>query len=352
MIDAGGKSSRRLVVTVSDRFFFPGTVATVNSVLHFQPDADVVVVNNNLHQEGLTTAQKALFTGARVRVLDASYFEHPSRKLAAWELKAHAASDLTAGYDVLIGIDSDCILCAPIEDVIAQALCTQKFYGGSDGQTHYDVPYRAYGIRTPVTNPKYMSSSLYVCALSPRNRRIVELWSQHCNNAIFGGGERYPGHGDQGVLNAILYKHLGPQGVQLLNNPVWSQHGRYWSDSLIVVNGQLWHSSANGPQRSLHCGGTEKFWTARHLEMVHSNPRQRINYAWFLMFLWFGECAFRSAAGSSAAPCDILPSEFWHLAHAPGNFRGELALIGGTLGMSLPHVEEGIQKLADSFAGK
>jgi hypothetical protein len=97
-----------LFLTVTDGFFFPGTVATVNSVLHFHPEARICVVNNHIQNASLSADQRRMFESAGVSVVDASRLAKPGRKLAAWELKAYAATDLAADNDVAVGIDSDC----------------------------------------------------------------------------------------------------------------------------------------------------------------------------------------------------------------------------------------------------
>ncbi len=275
-------------LTVTDGFFFPGTVATVNSVLRFHPEARVRVVNNHVQKAPLTAEQRRVFENAGVELVDASALAKPGRKLAAWELKAYAAADLTANDDVLVGIDSDCVMCGRIDDVIEEAVRTGKFLGGKDSRTHYDESYRVYGIETPVTNDSYMSASLYTCALTPANREILNEWAVCCDRAIFGGGGVYPGHGDQGVLNAIIYAKRGTEGVRTLENRLWSQHHCYWQEPLELRDEVLYNPIAGAIQRSIHCGGTEKFWSTRHLDKLKTAPKHSVNFAWFLALLWFG----------------------------------------------------------------
>src|SRR5579884_2008433 len=141
---------RLVFVTVTDSFFFPGTLATVNSVLRFHPEARVCVVNNHVQKASLSAEQKQVIETAGAQVVDASVLGRPGRKLAAWELKAYAAADLTTTDDVLAGIDSDCVLCGRIDDVIAEAVRSGRFLGGRDGRTKYDDSYKVYGIATPV----------------------------------------------------------------------------------------------------------------------------------------------------------------------------------------------------------
>ena len=58
-------------------------------------------------QQRAEPAQSALLKNNGVTIVEATELKRSGRKLAAWELKAYASSDLTDGYDLLAGIDSD-----------------------------------------------------------------------------------------------------------------------------------------------------------------------------------------------------------------------------------------------------
>ena len=282
---------RVLHLTVSDAGFFPGTVAAVNALLAFHPQAEVCVVDNHLHKRGLDSAQRAVLENAGVRVVRAEALARTGRKLAAWELKAYAAADMNGDHDELIGFDSDCVLCGPVGDVVAAARETGAFHGGKDRPPPYDESYRAYGIEPPAWNNHYFSTSLYVCALTAENRRVLARWAECCDRAKFGGGGVYPGHGDQGVLNAVLYAERGGDSARVLDNRLWSQHGAYyWKGRVALRDGALFNEDAQMPQRSLHCGGAEKFWTTAHRDRVEKHPGHAPSFAWFLRHLWFGRC--------------------------------------------------------------
>lgn len=283
---------RHAFLTVTDSDFFPGTLATVNSVLHFHPEADVFVIQNETR--GLTEPQTRLLqTGGRVTLLGSSRFQTEGRHIGAWELKAYAAHDLCGPYDVIVGIDSDCLLCSSVDAEIRRCHSTGGFLGGRDGDgPDYDDAYRVYGIVPPVRNSRYMSASIYFCAVNPVNRGILKRWAECCSAAIFNGCGPHPGHGDQGVLNALLFAHDASATVELLENDLWSQHWVYWDSIIGYENGAFRNWSAGGQtQRSFHCGGAEKFWAPQHRDRVlDGNALQTYPYAWFLAMLWFGPC--------------------------------------------------------------
>ena len=226
---------RTAFLTVTDDRFFVGTLAAVNSILHYHPDAEILVVNRT--DAGLNDHQRHLLERANVRVLDSDLFRAEGRHIGPWELKAYAARDLAPRYDLLIGIDSDCVLCAGVGDVAHRALETGLFTGGQDGSgVTYDESYAPYGIPPGAYNPHYMSTSLYFCPTTPENREILDRWARCTNEAVYNHRGPYPGYGDQGVLNSVIFARRGADGTDMLENETWSQHGTYW-DSILVHDG-------------------------------------------------------------------------------------------------------------------
>ena len=300
-----------LFLTVSDHFFFPGTLAAVNSIFYFHPDARICVVNNNIDKQGLTPEAQQLLTEQGVRIIDAQFFEQPARKLAAWELKAYAACDLSTDHELLIGFDSDLLLCSPIDDIMESAMNSAQWFGGKDGDgIDYDRDYACYGIEIPARNNVYMSTSLYFCPLTAQNRHILALWAEYTNQAEYNGQGNCPGHGDQGVLNAILYRETISKNVSLLPNNLWSQHWSYWKDKVSFTHGQFINESHNNQQqRTFHCANYEKFWERGHIQRIRDgHGDQLMPYAWFLFMLWFGTCRSETLKATR-----YLTQECWHL---------------------------------------
>lgn len=305
---------RLAFITVTDASFFPGTLAAVNSILTFHPDADVYVIDSAL--EPLTPSQVACFAGAaRVHVVDARRFHAPGRRLDAFELKAYAPHDLCDGYDVIAGIDADCVLCSEVSDVVGRCHERGGFAGGRDGDgtghgVFYDESYRAYGFPVPVRNPCYMTTSLYFCAVTPQNREILARWVACTNQAMYNGLGPYAGHFDQGLLNAVLFAGGRTADVELLDNRLWSQHGDYWESVVHYRDGRFLNVSAWGQrQRAFHAGGPLKPWLVTHRERVFEGGElQMPNYLWFLAMLWFGPCG-----QWSEDPYEYLPDGSRHL---------------------------------------
>ena len=315
---------RHAFVTVTDYHFFPGTLATVASVREFAPDADIYVVQNDKHP--LSAPQAACFERVeQVRFLNSSSFASDGRFINAWELKAYAVYDLCSEYQVIIGIDSDCLLCSSVNDEITRCFERGGFLGGRDGDgADYDESYRVYGIETPAHNSCYMSTSLFFCAVNDTNRQIFHRWVDCCNSAVFNRTGPYPGHGDQGVLNAVLYAADRVHTVEILENSLWSQHWAYWDSIIEFHDGQFLNHSAGGrEQRSFHCGGAEKYWMREHRDRVLArNPLQTYPYLWFLTMFWFG-----AARNWKIDPYQLLPPASHHLAEDLVNFLPQIMQI-------------------------
>lgn len=307
---------RILALTVTDRNFFAGTVAAVNSLLHYAQNwpknwtlAVRVVTYGTLPPEQIAAFEVAQNFG--VKLLPQQLFSKPERLLGAWQLKSYAAADLITDCDCLIGFDSDLVFCSDVADVLKQAIEDGNFYGGADyadasnpGIT-YPASYAVYGI-TPGLVAPYMSTSCYFCAARPNNVQILQDCAVKTNKAAYGpqAEKIYPGHGDQGVLNAVIAAATGGKNVKLLPNRLWSQHGPAHVDRIEFDDNRLVNVSAGGvAMRTLHACGSIKFWTPRY-SAEKLGALKRWPYAQFLRFLYFG-----------AVPC-ISAARFKHLPRA------------------------------------
>lgn len=312
---------RVLAVTVSDRKFFVGTLAAVNSLLHYAeqfPDdcsLDVAVISSGQYNEALTPPQiELLQRGSQfgVKYRPHTDFAKPGRVLGAWQLKAYAPADMAAGYDLVFGFDSDLVFCSSVHDVIRKCLADGKFRGGKDGNgITYTREYAPYGI-SPGLKAPYMSTSCYFCPITPLNLAILQDWALKTNTAKYGPQTQkiYHGHGDQGVLNAVIAAHTGAKNVETLDNATWSQHWRYDTDVVEWDGANLINYTADRqPMRTLHCGGTQKFWTSEHAKKrLNGGQSQRWAYAQFLRFLHFGKLS-----KWDNDPFQVIPGDYSHL---------------------------------------
>jgi len=311
---------RVLALTVSDRVFFSGTLAAVNSLLHYSANwpadwvLDIAVVSSGEYNEALTAPQINMLTRGGVQVYKHTDFTAPGRVLGAWQLKAYAANDLAQRnqHAVIIGFDSDLLFASDVRDVVTQCHADGNFCGGEDGKgATYTAEYAAYGIPAGLSAP-YMSTSCYFCPLTDTNKHILHEWAEKTNTAKYGPQTTkvYAGHGDQGVLNAVIAAHTRAVNVVLLPNALWSQHWRYETD-VVEWDGQhlVNYTASKQPMRALHCGGSDKFWTPAHsARRLNGGQSQRWSYAHFLRFFHFGPLSVWDID-----PLMVIPAEHLHL---------------------------------------
>lgn len=276
------------VTALLDDSSFPGAVATVNSILHFHPRSDVVVVVDSANP--LSAPQVQCFRASeRVRIVESRELQRAGRRIGPGELKAYAACDLLRGCDVLVGIDPDSIVCSAVDDVVAACHESKGFWG-------------------PSHDPPCIRTSLYFVANTPENQSVLERWVEACTAAPFEGAGELAGDGDQ-VLDAVLHAAGAAKRIHRLDDALWSQHGGSWSSAIELRGGVLVNRSLGVRQRAFQVGGPEKFWTLAHRErLLGGHALQTHPYVWFLTMLWFGRC--RSWA---ADPYDYLPPDSRHL---------------------------------------
>lgn len=304
-----------LFLTVSDKNFFIGTLATVNSILKHHPEADIGIVDyNSFLPEGLSEDQKIFLQScSNIKIYNRENFMRENRVAGGWQFKTYAVSDILNSdqYDIIIGIDSDCCIVSNLQDVINTCLIDGKMRGGQDGAgPFYDDSYAPYGFDTNVQNRKYMSTSLYFVPNNILNKNILQDATIFTNKAVYGPQSEkiYPGHGDQGVLNAAIYKNTKGENVELLENEIWSMHWTYDSTIAVYENDQLTNKTYfNKPFRSFHSPSMGKIWTKGYSERNQIN--QEWIYASFLNYLFLGEICL----AHNDAPFKIISADHGHL---------------------------------------
>jgi hypothetical protein len=286
--------------TTTSQGYFPGTVAALSSIRTFHPHAPIHVFGESKKPP---TAEQAEYLRAVEGVQYLAAADVPVGRIRdAWQLKAHAASYLAQKYqDVLIHLDSDALLCASIAPLAAEARAQGVPVGGRDGKgplyrypefAHYQTLCGAEGGVEPRRNAHYVSTSVLVLPLPPL-REILMLWSQAVDHATFGPAtdreKLYPGYGDQGVFNAILFhKGITPH---LIDNEQISEHWCHGQAAVTFREGRFWKGEK--PQFAFHSvGDIPKFWTAGYRDRVRKNQNLEPVYLYWLYQLFDGPCGF------------------------------------------------------------
>jgi hypothetical protein len=257
--------TRLAFVTVADRSCFPGTLATVNSVLEMHPDADVRVVVRP--GSPLRRAQeRCLRTSDRVTVTVAAP-PTPCGEVSGAAIRACACIDAFDGHDVVAAIEPGCLLCADVEDVAER--CRES--GGL--------------LAGPV--PAGVAAQLVFAATTSRSRETLMSWAAS------------PGAAGPGRAPDIASPDDG----------TWGQCSRQCDAVIDYREGRFVNVSAGASRQRSFCCGPEVFWAAAHSRrVVDRGALQAYSYVWFLAMLWFGRCG-----DWAVDPFAILPRSSRHL---------------------------------------
>jgi hypothetical protein len=246
-------------VTAADEASFPGTLATINSALHFHRDARVSVVFSTAAPP--TFGQARVLSGCdRVRVIDAVALGGAWQGSPSGAFKARACHDLGSDGDVVAWIEPGCVLCAPVDDVAVRC----RELGG-------------------IASDSVEDPSLLVAAVGASGGRVLLGWAD-------GGAP--------------------PHDVQQLDTQVWGPRESHWDSIVDFREGRFLNASASErPQRMFHSGADHPFWSRAHRDRVlDGHSLQTYPYVWFLAMSWFGRCR-----DWSVDPYDYLPAASRHL---------------------------------------
>jgi hypothetical protein len=155
-------------------------------------------------------------------------------------------------HRMIIGIDSDCVLCAGVGDTAYRARSTGRLTGGRDGDgPTYDETYARYGIQPGEHNPNYMSTSvrnrfpfLWINAIFGRSELVSKEFTDHSIDAVFIDAC----HSEESVRNDILcwLPKIKEGGVVFGDDWAWESvkrgvHSVFESDRVSPSrNGFLW----------------------------------------------------------------------------------------------------------------
>lgn len=159
-----------LFIVVTDAHFFPGALVAVASILAYHSTARIVVVESGILGKKLSGCQKSMLKALGAEVDETGVYGQGDRKQGAWELKAYAAERYADQAPVIVGIDADCTLCGPVDDILLQCERTGEFLGGKDGDgVVYDKSYEPYGFPVPARNDA--TCQLHCISARPRRSR-------------------------------------------------------------------------------------------------------------------------------------------------------------------------------------
>jgi hypothetical protein len=285
--------------TVTNNRYYAGTIATLSSIRRFYREEPIWVFTEWRHP--LTRAQSEhLRALPNVRLVVSKEVPIGTIK-EAWQMKAHSAAFLAERQECrcLVQVDSDAVLCAPLDHIVEPVMAQGLPAGGKDGNGEkYDHPKYSPYYELCKTAPEdrratmtpYVSTSVFFLPL-PQMNAILKLWSTGVDEAQFGPKERlrklYAGYSDQGILNAIFYfKGITPI---VLDNNLVSQHWIHGRDKIELKDGAFWNAGKR--QIAFHSvGQSPKFWTAPYIDYVAKSGNLTDVYHYWLSNLFDGPC--------------------------------------------------------------
>lgn len=261
----------RAFATVSDAGYFPGLWALLNSI-HAYHGLEIPAF---VFDAGLTSRQRLALASAsplreRLTVL-------PSQAPGAWETKQKSLAALLPLVRTVFLLDADLVLTSAMDDVFAKAgegWIVSSRDGDESGDLVFDGEYARYspglvGRRMPNFN------SGALCLDTQRHWDVCFLWGAASESGTYSalGGEplRLPGHGDQGVLVALVALLGKEKDLHLLEMSEWCDT---WGTHPYRISSrqegrlEVLNAKTGRVQRLVHSSGP-KWWTpegARDLE--------------------------------------------------------------------------------------
>ncbi|ADG66882.1 glycosyl transferase family 2 [Planctopirus limnophila DSM 3776] len=257
----------RAFVIVSDDRYFPGLQAALGSIhAYYGQEIRVFVVGH-----GLTAPQveslKNHPLGSAITLLRTQDFA--SRPSGCWEAKQLCLSELVASVRTVCLMDADLILLSRVDDIFELAE-QGKIISSRDGEgMQFGPEYQVYSPALVGPRQDYINSGFLIFDLR-QHWDLVALWSFTARFAGYSPGKgwpfAFPGHGDQGVFNALLALQQKSDFLHALPENTWCNSAGWKEGRKVRVTHQegnrlsVIHEPGGEQQRVLHSSGP-KWWT-------------------------------------------------------------------------------------------
>jgi hypothetical protein len=260
----------RTFAVACDAAYFPGLRALANSIATYHGRAIPLFV----YQQGLAVEQIEELHNhpADIRVWNVADLPHHSYGM--WEAKQQIFAHGIGRARQVYLLDADLVLVSPVDDVFELA-ARGLIVGSSNGQEAvYDGSYAVYDPRLPGTRQPYIYSGA-LCLDVVHHWDLAGLWAFAAGRGKYSPGAGaplgLPGHGDQGVFNAIAGMLGKGSRYHVLADGPWCDCTQRCTlrirSSLVCGALEVWNETTHERQRVVHSSGP-KWWTAegaRHL---------------------------------------------------------------------------------------
>ncbi|ODA32965.1 hypothetical protein A6X21_19045 [Planctopirus hydrillae] len=257
----------RAFAVISNSCYFPGILATLGSIYaYYGRDLRVYVVGH-----GLSAAERQILQstnlGASLTLIDTEDFSN--RPIGCWEAKQQCASELVGSVKTISLLDADLILLSRIDDVFELAergkIVAPLDCGSIGFNTDYDIySSRLAGCVRPNLNTGFVTFHTRM------HWDLVALWAFTSRFGAYSPGRgmplSFPGHGDQGIFNALLCQLHKDDAVHVLPERTWTNSvgwNRGHGLRIVARHGHqitAEHQPGGLRQRVLHSSGP-KWWT-------------------------------------------------------------------------------------------
>jgi len=254
---------KRVFTAVCDARYFPGLKALLNSILAYHGTATPIFV----YHAGFGSGELRWLEAhpLRIHVFRATDLPHYSGGM--WEVKQQIFAHCLGQARCVFLLDADIVLTSSMDDVFAEAEAGKIVAGHDGGALSYDARYAVYGSDLPGKRHIHLNSGA-ICLDVERHWDLVGLWAFSSNLGEYSPHRGFPlhlpGHGDQGLFNALAFKLGKMHDVHVLPHGPWHEIGAESPMRILQVepDGRLevWNERLGVRQRFLHATG-KKWWT-------------------------------------------------------------------------------------------
>jgi hypothetical protein len=252
-------------VIVADSRYFEGLWALLNSVLiYHQKQIQVILISHGLSSAHM---KKVNIHPIEPQVHLAATL--PFAPAGAWEAKQQVFGALLEEWQTVFLLDADLVITSPLDDVFEQAEAGYILAPGDGPGKTYGPEYSIYYEGLVGRTVDYLATGC-VCMDGRRHWDLAGLWSFSSRYGRYsprkGVPLGLPGHGDQGLFNALARRLGKDEWLRKLPEAEWTDATlrcpmeittRHPDGRLTVTNGKT-----GKRQRVVHCTGP-KWWGER-----------------------------------------------------------------------------------------
>jgi hypothetical protein len=253
----------RVFATLSDPAYFPGLWGLLNSIyVHHGDQLRVFVFSHGLETGQLQRLAEHPLT---IEVLDTRSL--PFSSAGPWEAKQQIMAVLVRRAQCVYLLDCDLALTSNVDDIFALA-SQGKIVSSTDGyEIDFDAIYARYQPRIVGQQQAYLNSGA-LCLDVQRHWDLAGLWAFAAQFGQYskGGGLplALPGHGDQGVFNALAAMLSKAQDYHPLPEMEWCDCTKgcalEWRNPRTRWKANVINTVTGKRQRLIHSSGP-KWWT-------------------------------------------------------------------------------------------